>query len=108
MVASTSGDAHGLEQRELALTASVESSENKGSRAHILQYEQLLSIQQDQHALAMERKDAEVAHLKVRLAALEARSSVCTESCTVHLVRATLPHKMPWPPPSRPRTRSVH
>lgn len=71
MVASTSGDAYGSEQRELALTASVASSENKGSRAHILQYEQLLSIQQDQHALAMERKDAEVAHLKVRLAALE-------------------------------------
>eukprot|EP00439_Symbiodinium_sp_Y106_P062987 s3372_g9.t1 len=41
MVASTSGDAHGSEQRELALTASVASSENKGNRAHILQYEQL-------------------------------------------------------------------
>ncbi|OLQ06976.1 hypothetical protein AK812_SmicGene9633 [Symbiodinium microadriaticum] len=70
----------------------VASSENKGNRAHILQYEQLLSIQQDQclphlglsgpHALAMERKDAEVAHLKVRLAALEARSSVFAESWT--------------------------
>ncbi|CAE7349061.1 unnamed protein product [Symbiodinium natans] len=42
-----------------------------GNPTHIPHYEQLLSIQQDQHALAMERKEAEIAHLKVRLAALE-------------------------------------
>ncbi|CAE7265336.1 unnamed protein product [Symbiodinium pilosum] len=58
----------------LAIAPSVASSDAKDCRpGHPAQihYEQLLSIQQDQHSLAMERKEAEIAHLKVRLATLE-------------------------------------
>lgn len=44
--------------------------ENGGSYS----YEQLLSIQQHQHALLLEQKDAEIAHMKVRMLAAQGQT----------------------------------